>query len=96
MATKVARCEEAAPVGTKVIKRIYIDRGGYSYRTDVKGKVVAYRGHVGADFHFYKIKFEAPIYEYSTSLVQTVGEYDLIFPNGQSESEQAKRIMRKK
>lgn len=90
------RCKDSAPVGTKVIKRTFVERNGYNYPTEVYGKIVAYVGHVGADFHFYRVKFEKPIYDHTNGLVHEIGEYDLVFPNGQSESEQAKRIMAEK
>ena len=90
------RCKDSAPVGTRVIKRTFVERNGYRYPTEVDGKVLPYSGHVGAGFHLYKVKFEKPVYEYTNDLVITVGEYDLVFPNGQSEDEQAKIIMAEK
>lgn len=87
------KCKDAAPVGTRVIKRTFVERNGYHYQTQVDGKVVAYTGHVGAGFHFYRVKFEKPVYDHTNDLVMEVGEYDLIFPDGESEEEQAKKIL---
>lgn len=90
------RCNDAAPVGTKVNKRTFVERNSYIYHTEVAGKVVAYLGHIGADFHYYRVKFVAPIYEHRNDLVIDVAEHDLVFPYGQSESEQAKIILLEK
>lgn len=89
----MSRCKDAAPVGTRVIKRTFVTQNGYHYPTEVDGKVVAYTGHVGPGFHFYKVKFEKPVYDHTNDLVITVGEYDLVFPDGESEAEQAKKIL---
>ena len=90
------RCKDSAPVGTKVIKRTYVERNGYNYPTEVDGKVVAYLGHIGAGFHFYRVKFEKPIYDHNNELVVEIGEYDLVFPSGESEAQQAEIIMAEK
>lgn len=90
------RCKDAAPVGTRVVKRTYVERNGYTYHTEVSGKVVAYLGHGSAGYHYYRIKFEKPIYEHTNDLVIDVLEDHLVFPDGQSESEQAKIILSEK
>ncbi len=87
------KCKDSAPVGTNVIKRTFVQRNEYNYPTEVIGKIVAYLGHIGADFHYYRVKFEKPIYSHTNDLVQEIAEYDLVFPNGQSESEQAAIIL---
>ena len=92
----MSKCKDAAPVGTRVIKHTFVERNWYHYPTEVNGKVVAYTGHVGPGFHFYKVKFEKPVYDHRDDLVVEVGEYDLVFPDGESEAEQAKKIMAEK